>query len=86
MKTNDDDQPRSDQWVNPLLGAHAAETSVTPPSARTTDEDTADGVAVLHVDITVRVSAMRDWSPERIAAFFSGLAQAVTARGANWSR
>ena len=36
---------------------------------------TTEGVIALYVSIKVDVAALKDWSPERIEAFFSGIAQ-----------
>lgn len=34
-----------------------------------------EGLAVLHVDVGVTVSEMATWTPERITAFFDGIAK-----------
>lgn len=38
-----------------------------------------EGVTHLHVDISVTLADMATWSPERIAAFFDGIARIRTA-------
>jgi hypothetical protein len=38
------------------------------------------GAINLHIDIDVDLAEMRDWTPERITAFFSGIAQVLAAK------
>jgi hypothetical protein len=38
-----------------------------------------DGVVYLHVDLSVTLEEMKTWRPERITAFFEGLAKIRTA-------
>ncbi len=41
-----------------------------------------DGLVRLHVDLSVTLAEMRTWRPERIAAFFDGLAKVQAASSA----
>ena len=39
-----------------------------------------EGTMLFHVELEIRASDMRSWSPYRIARFFDGLARAIAAR------
>jgi len=39
------------------------------------------GVVQFVVNVRVEMSEMRNWRPERIAAFFAGIAQVLAAKG-----
>lgn len=48
---------------------------------------TCDGVVALHISVSVASSQISQWEPERIAAFFAGLAAAENAaRGVDEGR
>lgn len=57
----------------------------TPSSARpvvpTTVGQPTEGAIQFDISVRVRMSEMAAWSPERISAFFSGVAQVLSARG-----
>jgi hypothetical protein len=40
----------------------------------------AEGAVKLHISIKVDPREMRDWKPERIAAFFAGIAKILQAK------
>ena len=41
---------------------------------------TTEGIVQFHVDVRVTMREMADWAPDRIAAFFAGLAQVLAAK------
>lgn len=44
---------------------------------------TTDGMIAFYISVRVDVAAMKDWEPERITAFFAGIAQAKAAADAD---
>lgn len=45
-----------------------------------------DGTVRMYVSIVVSAEEMAEWSPERIRAFFRGLARAVSAKNGVWPK
>ena len=40
-----------------------------------------EGVVQFHISVKVDMAEFADWSPERITAFFAGIAQVLAAKG-----
>jgi hypothetical protein len=69
--------PDSSKHPQPSSPAQPARSSVATSFAQPTQ-----GIVNFHVDVKVDMSEFADWSADRIASFFSGIAQVLAAKGA----
>jgi hypothetical protein len=59
----------------------AKEAGVTKPLVNTRFVQPNDGSIEFQIQVRVGMQEMSNWSPERIAAFFGGVAQVLAAKG-----
>jgi hypothetical protein len=63
-------------------GQAAKETVAIKSTISTAFSQAAQGVVNFHVDVKINMDEFARWSPDRISAFFSGIAQVLAAKGA----
>jgi hypothetical protein len=69
--------------ASPSPDAETATPSVPPKSTITTGfSQPTEGTVQFHVSVSVDMAEFAGWKPERIAAFFNGIAQVLAAKGA----
>lgn len=74
--------PKEERAATPSGEASAKEPSLARPAVATSFMQPTQGIINFHVDVKVDMAEFADWSADRIASFFSGIAQVLAAKGA----
>lgn len=64
----------------PETRAESRDTQTSKPAVATTFAQMTEGIVQFHISVRVEMNQFANWRPDRIAAFFSGIAQVLAAK------